>query len=70
MKVILTDKSRPQIIWFNPATENKTKEEGSSVNLSEISADSRETIDVKKIASDDEEMEEEERSWRRGYDAE
>lgn len=60
-----------QIVWFNnKATDNKlSSADVSSADKSGVKLESK-LGEEKKEGSDDEDIEEEERSWRRGYDAE
>lgn len=63
-----------KIVWFNPIVESKVplKSEASGSEKAEEPIDGvkdESKMDEKKEGSDDEEIEEE-RSWRRGYDAE
>lgn len=61
-----------QIVWFNPNLVESKKNEEPAGEKSEEPLDGGKVdikVDEKKEASDEEEMEEE-RSWRRGYDAE
>lgn len=52
--------------------ENDKNEVAASSNDEKFNAESKisELVDKKASASDDEDIEEEERSWRRGYDGE
>lgn len=65
-----------QIVWFNPNVVDgnvQLKSEASGSEKTELPIDvatDESKMDVKKEGSDDEDIEEEERSWRRGYDAE
>lgn len=64
-----------QIVWFSTpsVTESKVPAVTDIASGAEKSGEAKNEVKVdeeKKEGSDDEDIEEEERSWRRGYDAE
>lgn len=59
----------PQIVWFNPSVADKADVSAGADKSGDAKIDAK-LDEEKKEGSDDEDIEEEERSWRRGYDAE